>query len=39
MGFIPLLEDNIPGTCERLAMKRKLLEKMIIIRKIITYLK
>ena len=31
--FVPLLEGNIPSICERLAMKKKLLEKIIIIRK------
>ena len=32
MGFAPLLEDNAPSIYERSAIKKKLLEKIIIIR-------
>jgi len=39
MGYTLLLEGNTPGTYERLAMKKKLLEKVIIIIIITTHLK
>jgi len=35
MGYILLLESNASGICERLAMKKKVLEKIIIIIKIL----
>jgi len=31
MGYIPLLESDIPSTYKKLAIKKKLLEKVIII--------
>jgi len=31
VGYTSLLESDVPGTCERLTIKKKLLEKIMII--------
>jgi len=38
VGYTLVLEGDTSGTCERLAMKKKLLEKVIIIIIIVTHL-